>query len=113
MLYPVASGNHEVGPGPAGLDELLMHRLNGCIPLADDRETLIAQAVTLSDGLSGRDMRNAMRLALPKAVRSPQQQLALAHIESALTQIREAYRAIASSASLPHIDTARKMLGVS
>lgn len=109
---------HHIGftlPGEPERQRIWDKLLVAAIPLADDRETLIAQAVTLSDGLSGRDMRNAMRLALPKAVRSPQQQLALAHIESALTQIREAYRAIASSASHipPHIDTARKMLGVS
>lgn len=109
---------HHIGftlPGEPERQRIWAKLLVAAIPLADDREALIAGAVALSDGLSGRDMRNAMRLALPKAVRSPQQQLALAHIESALAQIREAYRAISSSATHipPHIDTARKMLGVS
>ncbi|MCT9844859.1 ATP-binding protein [Leclercia sp.] len=85
------------------------------IPLAEARETMLEQAASLSEGLSGRDIRNAMRLALPKAVLESEQQLTLKHIESALTQIRDAYGAIsdASSSVPPHINTAKKMLGLS
>lgn len=85
------------------------------IPVAETREGLIEQATSLSEGLSGRDIRNAMRLALPKAVLDSRQLLLLTHIDSALTQIRDAYGAINQPGAQipPHIDTARKMLGLS
>ena len=85
------------------------------IPLADARETMLESAVSLSEGLSGRDIRNAMRLALPKAVLESEQKLTLKHLESALAQIRDAYDAISNAASFvpPHINTAKKMLGLS
>jgi SpoVK/Ycf46/Vps4 family AAA+-type ATPase len=73
------------------------------------------KAPCLSEGLSGRDIRNAMRLALPKAVLESEQKLTLKHLESALAQIRDAYDAISNAASFvpPHINTAKKMLGLS
>ncbi|MNR56563.1 hypothetical protein D3C85_1771590 [compost metagenome] len=76
---------------------------------------MLEQATSLSEGLSGRDIRNAMRLALPKAVLESEQKLTLGHLESALSQIRDAYGAISATVVTvpPHIDTAKKMLGLS
>jgi hypothetical protein len=56
-----------------------------------------------------------MRLALPKAVLESEQKLTLGHLESALSQIRDAYGAISATVVTvpPHIDTAKKMLGLS
>ena len=81
----------------------------------DERHSVIEHAVSLSEGLSGRDIRNAMRLALPKAVLETPPQLRLTHIDSALSQIRDAYNAVSPSDVQipPHINTARKMLGLS
>lgn len=109
---------HHIGftlPGSEERYRIWAKLLVGAIPLADTRELMLEQATSLSEGLSGRDIRNAMRLALPKAVLESEQQLTLGHLESALAQIRDAYGAISDSASSfpPHIVTAKKMLGLS
>lgn len=110
--------SHHVGftlPGSQERFRIWEKLLVRAIPLADARETMLESAVSLSEGLSGRDIRNAMRLALPKAVLESEQKLTLKHLESALAQIRDAYGAISNAASFvpPHINTAKKMLGLS
>ncbi|EQC1080521.1 MULTISPECIES: ATP-binding protein [Enterobacter] len=110
--------SHHVGftlPGSQERFRIWEKLLVRAIPLADARETMLESAVSLSEGLSGRDIRNAMRLALPKAVLESEQKLTLKHLESALAQIRDAYDAISNAASFvpPHINTAKKMLGLS
>lgn len=109
---------HHIGFTLPGVDEryrIWAKLLVGAIPLADERDNLLDQATSLSEGLSGRDIRNAMRLALPKAVLESEQKLTLGHIESALSQIRDVYGAISATVVTvpPHIDTAKKMLGLS
>lgn len=109
---------HHIGFTLPGSDErfrIWAKLFVAAIPLAETRETMLEQATSLSEGLSGRDIRNAMRLALPKAVLESEQQLTLGHLESALAQIRDAYGAISGTASAipPHINTAKKMLGLS
>lgn len=109
---------HHIGFTLPGVEE--RYRIWGkllveAIPLADAREVFLDQATSLSEGLSGRDIRNAMRLALPKAVLESEQKLTLKHLASSLSQIRDAYGAISSTVTTvpPHIDTAKKMLGLS
>ncbi|WP_338561932.1 ATP-binding protein [Erwinia sp. E_sp_B04_7] len=87
------------------------------IPLAVTREHLLDQLVQSSAGLSGRDIRNCMRLALPKAVQMPDKpQLTPEHLQQAIVQVRQAWAAVQSSppqqTSSP-TEMARKMLGVS
>lgn len=109
---------HHIGFTLPGADEryrIWAKLLVEAIPLADARDLMLEQATSLSEGLSGRDIRNAMRLALPKAVLESEQKLTLGHLESALSQIRDAYGAISATVVTvpPHIDTAKKMLGLS
>ncbi|RSK68039.1 ATP-binding protein [Enterobacter huaxiensis] len=109
---------HHIGftlPGSEERFRIWAKLLVSAIPLADARETLLERVTSLSEGLSGRDIRNTMRLALPKAVLDSEQQLTLDHLEGALAQIRDAYDAISDAATFvpPHINTAKKMLGLS
>lgn len=109
---------HHIGFTLPGVEEryrIWAKLLVEAIPLADARDVFLEQATSLSEGLSGRDIRNTMRLALPKAVLESEQKLTLKHLESALSQIRDAYGAISSMVTTvpPHIDTAKKMLGLS
>ena len=110
---------HHIGftlPGESERKHIWNKLIVAAIPLFGEREMIIDQATSLSGGLSGRDIRNAMRLALPKAVMETENQaLAMHHIESAINQIRDAYSAIKTtpaSGTPPHIDTAKKMLGL-
>lgn len=110
---------HHIGftlPGESERKHIWNKLIVAAIPLFGEREMIIDQATSLSGGLSGRDIRNAMRLALPKAVmETANQALAMHHIESAINQIRDAYMAITKTPASnipPHIDTAKKMLGL-
>jgi len=65
------------------------------IPLAEGREEIVAAAVEASDGLSGREIRTCMRLALPKAWLAAERfgtppKLSTGHIRAALDEIRAA-----------------------
>lgn len=110
---------HHIGftlPGESERKHIWNKLIVAAIPLFGEREMIIDQATSLSGGLSGRDIRNAMRLALPKAVMETENQaLAMHHLESAINQIRDAYMAITKTPASdipPHIDTAKKMLGL-
>lgn len=110
---------HHIGftlPGESERKHIWNKLIVAAIPLFGEREMIIDQATSLSGGLSGRDIRNVMRLALPKAVMETENQaLAMYHIESAINQIRDAYMAITKTPASdipPHIDTAKKMLGL-
>lgn len=110
---------HHIGftlPGERERRHIWNKLIVAAIPLFGEREMIIDQATSLSGGLSGRDIRNVMRLALPKAVMEIENQaLAMQHIESAINQIRDAYMAITKTPASdipPHIDTAKKMLGL-
>jgi len=86
------------------------------IPLADARETLLSSATKLSAGLSGREMRTCMRLALAKAVRIPDQPaLAQAHLQDAIEQVGSAMaqmQAHGGKTNTPTLEAARTLLGV-
>ena len=62
------------------------------IPLADDRESVLTKLADVSLGLSGRDVRNCMRLALPKAILADNGDgpiLKLEHLIEAVENVRD------------------------
>jgi len=92
------------------------------IPLHQEREIIIEACAELTDGLSGREIRTAMRLALPKALLESETTgvsaaLKLQHIQSSISQIRKASSEIAVSQSsktqLRDAVAAKKLMGVS
>ncbi|WP_247254589.1 ATP-binding protein [Pseudomonas moorei] len=86
------------------------------IPLADPRETLLSAVAAGSHGLSGREIRTCMRLALAKAVMvQARPALALAHLQDAIDQVAGALAQMQTSQSknnTPTLEAARKLLGV-
>lgn len=102
-------------PGIVERQLLFERMILDSIPLSVPKNVLITLASEWSEGLSGRDLRNAMRLALPKAVRASEQQLAPDHIESAINQIRSAYDIVDKKIKSipPQIVAAKSMLGLS
>jgi AAA+ superfamily predicted ATPase len=91
------------------------------IPLGEERDPLLEQCAKASEGLSGREIRTGMRLALPKAVMAADENeavLRFEHIASAIADIRLAHREVATPAgheSTPKRDaqTAKNLLGLS
>ncbi|WP_129932608.1 MULTISPECIES: ATP-binding protein [unclassified Pseudomonas] len=87
------------------------------IPLTDDLDLLLSTAAQASQGLSGREIRTCMRLALAKAVSVPvKPALALAHLQEAIDQVVTALSHLHSNNSktnTPTLEAARKLLGVS
>lgn len=96
------------------------HLLVAGIPLDGERAGLVARAVELSEGMSGRDIRTCMRLALPKAIFSGRRngtpaKLSIEHIEGAIEQVARARRDVASSNNLSersNVSDAKKLLGI-
>lgn len=89
------------------------------IPLADTKESLVERCVIASEGMSGREIRTCMRLALPKpllacAGNGAEARLAWPHVEQAIADVRRASEAIGQrrSALSSSQDAARSMLGV-
>lgn len=92
------------------------------IPLAQERDVILTQCANESDGLSGREIRTCMRLALPKALKEAQGNVAVAqldfeHIYSAILGIKKAQKEVANQQTsrqraVENANTARKMLGV-
>jgi AAA+ superfamily predicted ATPase len=90
------------------------------IPLALDRADLIHIASQSSAGLSGREIRTALRTALPRAVmeKPDEPKLAWIHIESAIEDIRYAKNNVGggnkqlNSSSARSIKAAQTLLGI-
>lgn len=88
------------------------------IPVAGDRADLAQHCAANSDGLSGREIRTVMRLALPKALiaaETTDQPAALAahHLDAAIAQIKTAQAEVASEpgAAAQSVVT-RQMFGI-
>lgn len=69
------------------------------IPLAEERENLLCQLVDKTEGFSGRNIRNCMRLAMPKTLLEAERtgsepKLAWLHLEQAIDEIRRANKDI-------------------
>ncbi|WP_312963230.1 ATP-binding protein [Stutzerimonas nitrititolerans] len=74
------------------------------IPLQEPRETLVISASEHSDGLSGREIRTCMRLALPKALLAAERdgyepKLGSEHLLAAITEVRASHQQVATSNS--------------
>lgn len=72
------------------------------IPLAEEREHLISQCAEYSEGLSGREIRTCMRLALPKVLTQSESEqtepkLHFNHLSLAIDSVRKAQHEVASS----------------
>ncbi|MCE0491266.1 ATP-binding protein [Pantoea sp. Mb-10] len=104
-------------PGEAERLAIWSKMLVSGIPLAGDRQSYLHELVMLSDALSGRDIRNCLRLALPKALMGEgPPRLTLSHLSESIARVRQAYSAInsgAGNAASSQIDVAKKLLGVS
>lgn len=90
------------------------------IPLAGERDSLVVAAAARSAGLSGREIRTCMRLALPKALLAARAsntpaRLSIHHLDEAIAEIMNARRDVASSVTRAdetgHAAT-RKLLGI-
>ena len=73
------------------------------IPLKQERDVLIEQCVMNSEGFSGREIRNCLRLALPKVIREAvdgnvEPQLTFEHLEQAINSIKKAQNEIGQDA---------------
>ena len=79
-------------PGLEERQRLWDRMLVASIPLSMDRETLIASAAELSEGFSGREIRTALRTALPRVLmeKAVNPQLGWSHLNSAINDIVQA-----------------------
>lgn len=79
------------------------------IPLALPREELIEQASNASNGLSGREIRTALRTALPRAVmeQPDQPKLAWSHLDSAIADIKYAKSNVGGGNTVPSASSTR------
>lgn len=86
------------------------------IPLHEERQTVIDWCAELSEGLSGREIRTCMRLALPKAlldVAHETPELTLEHLKASIHEVKLAHTEIASSInSSSDVSLAKRLLGV-
>lgn len=90
------------------------------IPLASERSDLLAHVADLTEGLSGRELRTCMRLALPKVMLDAEQTgaapaLTSQHLEEAIAAVRKAMAEIGAPVAANRPDntsTARRMFGV-
>ncbi len=89
------------------------------IPLTPDRGEAIEKAAEATEGFSGRDIRTAMRLALPKVFNSVNtndaRRLELHHIEEAISQVKQAQAEVGQYVNplpRPDIEKTRSLLGV-
>ena len=90
------------------------------IPLAGEREELIDWCAELSEGLSGREVRTCMRIALPKPLMqagSGEARLALEHLKESIHQVKQAHAEVGSSviemrSSAKDASIAKRMFGI-
>ncbi|MHC8469980.1 ATP-binding protein [Plesiomonas shigelloides] len=89
------------------------------IPLSDSREIIVNSCAEMSDGLSGREIRNTLRTALPKAIvgniDSPE--LSKEHLELSINDILRSKKHVGGHItsdidSVSAVDPARQLLGV-
>jgi SpoVK/Ycf46/Vps4 family AAA+-type ATPase len=89
------------------------------VPLAEDRDALLARCAAASDGLSGREIRTVLRTAFPRAiVESPAvPRVRWEHIDSALADVRASHRNVGkqrreTSADSSGSEAGRRLLGL-
>ncbi|MNJ45246.1 Proteasome-associated ATPase [compost metagenome] len=106
-------------PDLAAREQLWSRFLVEQIPLDSPRDLLLTEAALQSEGLSGREIRTCMRLALPKALLAAEQQgspatLQLSHIQLAIDEVQTAQRQVATHANhaIKDAKRAKAMLGI-
>ncbi len=106
-------------PDSLARNQLWNRFLLDSIPLRETRDEILRAITDLSDGLSGREIRTCMRLALPKALIDAEQEkqipsLSVVHLQSAIEQVLASQRNIASPLMRKdsEINTAKKLLGI-
>lgn len=108
-------------PDNAARRRLLERLFVAGIPLDGDRTQLLTHCTTLTDGLSGRELRTCLRLALPKALLAAEQAglppaVGIQHMEQAIAEVRKAMADVGTPAIGGRTDsdthTARRLLGV-
>lgn len=90
------------------------------IPIAGEREEFINWCAELSEGLSGREIRTSMRIALPKPLLHADRdeaRLTLNHLKDSIHQVKQAHAEVGSSvlearSSARDAAVAKRMLGV-
>jgi SpoVK/Ycf46/Vps4 family AAA+-type ATPase len=114
--------SHEIEfelPDAAGRKILWEKFLVPSVPIADgeNRDEIISKAVDISDGFSGRSIRNSLRLALPKAILEGQNAgtppaLKWAHVEAAIEQAKKGARDVGKGGAKGVDSQAFSMIGV-
>ncbi|MEH6433828.1 ATP-binding protein [Massilia sp. DD77] len=90
------------------------------IPLAGPRDPMLTHCAEMTDGLSGRELRTCMRLALPKALLASEADgsvpaLAREHLDEAIAEVRRAMEEVSSAPAIRLANdnsAARRLLGV-
>lgn len=107
-------------PDLEGREQLWRRLLVPGVPLAEERDALIARCAAGSEGLSGREIRTVLRTAFPRAlVEAPvSPRVTWQHIESAIQDVRTANRNVGSrrqdaDSQATSAEPARRMLGLS
>lgn len=89
------------------------------IPLEEDRDVVIENCANCSDGLSGREIRNALRIAFPRALNDDKinKSIKFSHIESAVEDIKKANKNVGTNkkhySEEKNAEISRRLLGVS
>lgn len=105
-------------PDFEGRKQLWSRFLVAGVPLAEERTLIIERAAAASDGLSGREIRTALRTAFPRAlVENPQEpRVHWAHLDSAISDVRTANRNVgkrhSDHSSSASVEAGRRILGV-
>ncbi|WP_374492304.1 ATP-binding protein [Brachymonas sp.] len=105
-------------PDLEGRKQLWSKMLVPGVPLEEDRETLIERCATESEGFSGREIRNVLRTAFPRAIHDNVQKPCVqwTHLESAIADVRTARRNVgrnlhAEDGRKSSAEAGRRMLG--
>jgi AAA+ superfamily predicted ATPase len=109
-------------PDFEGRKQLWERMLVTGVPLDEERPLIIERAAAASDGLSGREIRTALRTAFPRAlVENPQYPKVLwVHLESAIADVKTANRNVGkqhtdrstTASNSASIEAGRRLLGV-
>jgi AAA+ superfamily predicted ATPase len=109
-------------PDFEGRKQLWERMLVTGVPLDEERPLIIERAAAASDGLSGREIRTALRTAFPRAlVENPQYPKVLwVHLESAIADVKTANRNVGkqhtdrstAASNSASIEAGRRLLGV-
>ncbi|MEX9757060.1 ATP-binding protein [Providencia vermicola] len=86
------------------------------IPLSQTRDSLLEDISLISEGLTGREIRTCMRLAMPKALLEAEREgndakLSIHHLRSSIEQVLASHQSIGVHSG-QDVSTAKKLLGL-